>query len=262
MDLFAGGCNLSVNVDAKKILANDTNEKMIQIYQYFKENPSHEVIKKLEQLVQNYGLSNSSRYGFERYDTTSMLGVAKYNKKGFEKLRSDYNADKSPLMLFMLIIFSFNNQIRFNPLGDFNSSVNKRDFNDKIKKNLQKFIDKLKSIDISLSAFDYKNVEILSDSFVYLDPPYLISKATYNEKNAWDEKQERELLEYIDALDAKGIKFALSNVFQSKSKKNHLLIEWSERYRVHKLSYSYHNCNYQNKNKNLETTDEVLITNY
>ncbi len=52
------------------------------------------------------------------------------------------------------------------------------------------------------------------------------------------------LLNYMDSLDLNGIKFALSNVFENKGRKNELLLEWSKRYNVHNLKHTYHNCNY------------------
>ena len=38
VDLFAGGCNVSVNVKAKSILANDINKQIVDLYQHFKNN--------------------------------------------------------------------------------------------------------------------------------------------------------------------------------------------------------------------------------
>ena len=57
-------------------------------------------------------------------------------------------------------------------------------------------------------------------SFFYADPPYLITCATYNEQAGWTENDEKDLLNYLEALDKKGIRFALSNVLESKGKKN------------------------------------------
>ena len=72
---------------------------------------------------------------------------------------------------------------------------------------------------------------------------------------------EEDLLKLLDELDTKKIKFALSNVLYSKGKTNDLLIEWSKKYTVHHLDYTYQNCNYHTKDKT-NKSDEVLITNY
>ena len=100
------------------------------------------------------------------------------------------------------------------------------------------------------------------NDFVYCDPPYLVTCASYNEQDGWNETKERELLELLDNLNARGIKFALSNVLENKGKTNEILKVWAEKYNVHYLNYSYGNCNYHAKDKSENSTVEVLITNY
>ena len=114
----------------------------------------------------------------------------------------------------------------------------------------------------AFSSKYYSEVEVDKNCFVYLDPPYLASQAVYSENGEWNQDKEQKLLDYMDALDAKGIAFALSNVFENKGKKNALLIAWSAKYTVHYLCHAYHNCNYHAKNKSKSATVEVLITNY
>ncbi|MBR2506575.1 MAG: DNA adenine methylase, partial [Bacilli bacterium] len=101
--------------------------------------------------------------------------------------------------------------------------------------------------------------------FVYVDPPYLITCATYNEQGGWDEAAEKDLLAFLDELHSKHIRFALSNVLRSKGKENRLLIEWLEKntgkYTAIPLNYSYSNSNYQTKDKT-SVSEEVLIINY
>ncbi|WP_306306929.1 DNA adenine methylase [Helicobacter cinaedi] len=36
--------------------------------------------------------------------------------------------------------------------------------------------------------------KINENDFVYIDPPYLITCATYNENGGWDEQDEKDLL--------------------------------------------------------------------
>ena len=165
-------------------------------------------------------------------------------------------------------IFSFNNQIRFNSKGKFNLPVGKRDFNSKMREKFNNFIDRIKSSDYTFICDDYKNIDVEKfgkDTFVYADPPYLITCATYNEQGAWNEEKEKDLLAYLDVLDKKGIRFALSNVLETKGQENKILKSWlnnnKNRYNVIHLDRDYSNCNYQLKNKNGKS-DEVLITNY
>lgn len=262
VDLFAGGCNVAVNADAKRIIANDINTDIINLYEFFKASDANKLVEQIDAIIDSYGLSNTSKYGYDKYKTNSSKGVGAYNKKAYEKLRADYNKNPNPLMFYTTLVFAFNNQIRFNSKGEFNTPVNKRDFNKNMRKNLELFIDRLNNLNISFSSKDFKDISVSKDSFVYIDPPYLATLAAYNENGGWGEAKEQELLDYMDALDAKGVKFALSNVFENKGNKNTFLLEWSKKYNVHHLNYTYHNCNYQAKNKEADSTKEILITNY
>src|SRR5699024_8042860 len=167
------------------------------------------------------------------------------------------------LAFYLLTVYGFNNQIRFNKKGHFNIPVGKRDFNDKIKTNLEKFINIIKEKNIDFVCADFREVELemSKGDFLYADPPYLISTATYNEQNGWTEKEENDLLRLLDSLSVKGVKFALSNVMEHKGKENSILKKWAENYNIHDLNYNYRNSNYQIKEKTSKTS-EVLITNY
>ena len=172
------------------------------------------------------------------------------------------------MMLYVIIVYAFNNQIRFNSKGEFNLPVGKRDFNQKMKEKLSSFIDRIKSQNCIFSCKDFRefNISTLTNNdFVYVDPPYLITCATYNEQGGWDEQCEKDLLAFLDKLSENKIRFALSNVLRSKGKQNDILIAWIEKnkdkYNAIHLNYSYSNSNYQTKDKTSET-EEVLIINY
>lgn len=92
----------------------------------------------------------------------------------------------------------------------------------------------------------------------YFDPPYLITNAPYNSN--WTIDNEKDLLNLLDDLNDKGIKFVLSNVILSNGKENSLLKEWSKKYTTLILKRQYRNANYQKKN--ITDTIEVLIKNY
>ena len=165
-------------------------------------------------------------------------------------------------------MYSFNNQIRFNRDGKFNLPVGKRDFNKKMENKLTAFLDALQAQNAAFSCLDFSDFDLSAlteRDFVYLDPPYLITCATYNEQDGWNPDKERQLLTFMEELSDRKIRFALSNVLESKGKENAILTEWlarhSDRYTVHQLAYSYANSNYHKKDKS-DSTREVLITNY
>ena len=272
VDLFCGGANVGVNVKSNKTILNDTNDNLTLLFSMFK-NLGDDFLPLVDEIIEKYQLSQSSKYGYDYYNCDSNTGLAPYNKDKFLKLRDDFNNSKDIgyyhyAMLYTLILYSFNNQIRFNSNGHFNLPVGKRDYNEKMKQKLQKFIDRLKGKDYKFSNLDFRDFDISTlntNSFVYADPPYLITCATYNEQGGWNETDERDLLDFLNDLHRNNIKFALSNVLRSKGKENSILIDWTQRnsdkYKVINLNYSYNNSNYQTKNKN-EITEEVLIINY
>ena len=261
VDLFTGGGNIAVNVKANKIVANDCEENIIGIYQTFQKYDNvDELIGQIEEIIKTYGLTID-------------------NMEAYNKFRNDYNSlktsqgDYSPLssyniniLLYVLICYSFNHQYRFNSKGEFNMPFGKErsQWNENMKNNLINFHRQIKEKDIVFLNKDFRQLKVDKlgiNDFVYCDPPYLITCATYNEKDGWNQECEEDLLKLLDELNTKKIKFALSNVLYSKGKTNDLLIEWSKKYNVHHLDYTYQNCNYHTKDKT-NKSDEVLITNY
>lgn len=97
------------------------------------------------------------------------------------------------------------------------------------------------------------------NDFVYCDPPYLNSIATYNEQNGWTEKDENDLRIMLDKRSQQNRKWALSNNIAV----NTTLADWANEqgYRIHYVSNSYSNSNYHKKGR-LNKDIEVLITNY
>lgn len=249
VDLFGGGFNVGINIEAKQIICNDLETVVIDLFKELKSLSSEEALKILKDTIEKYGLS-------------------KTNEEGFKKIREDYNkGNRSWNMFYAMLTHAFNYQIRFNKQGEYNMPFgrNRSSFNPNLEKNFIKFIDKLGEINVTFFNSDFNKIKIDmlgKDDFVYCDPPYLVTCASYNEQDGWNETKERELLELLDNLNARGIKFALSNVLENKGKTNEILKVWAEKYNVHYLNYSYGNCNYHAKDKSENSTVEVLITNY
>lgn len=273
VDLFCGGCNVGINTKCNQAIYNDIDRNLLYIYQTFKILGKEAIIEWIYKIIDKYNLSLVSKYGYEYYNCESSKGLGDYNRDKFLKLRDDFNhhTDKSHyyyILLYVLIVYAFNNQIRFNANGEFNLPVGKRDFNKKMEKKLSAFIDKIEKQDCSFTCMDFREFDITDltvNDFVYVDPPYLITCATYNEQGGWSETDEKDLLRFLDNLNENGIRFALSNVLRSKGKENSILISWlnqnADRYRTINLNYSYSNSNYQTKDKT-SNSEEVLIINY
>ena len=251
VDLFAGGLNVGINIDANTIYANDQIKYLIDLYKYFQTSNTIELLSSIKNRIAEYKLTQ-------------------INQEGYLALRKEYNNTGKSLDLFVLTCYSFNHQIRFNSKHQFNTPFGKErsSFNSSIESNLLRFCDALQNKNIILSSDDFLNFNfdnLQSGDFVYCDPPYLITTGSYNDGKRgfkdWTLKEELELLSLLDSLHDKGIFFALSNVFKHKGLCNDTLIEWSKKYNLKFVDKNYSNCNYHLKNKNTNTI-EVLITNY
>ena len=246
IDLFGGSGNISANVKANKIVYNDIEKHIYELLVYLKDNPPKFILDKIYNIIDDYKLS-------------------KYNKEGYLELRDSYNKsdDKDVITFYVLTCYSFNHQIRFNSKGKYNVPFGNRAFNNNIEENLLNFTKRLRDINIQFTNCnfeEYNNEVFYKDDFVYCDPPYLITTASYNENGGWSEESEIKLYSFLDKINKEGIRFGLSNVFESNGKENKILKNWADGYNIYYLDSSYHNCNYHRKNKSKDI--EVYICNY
>lgn len=254
LDLFGGGFNVGININANKIIYNDNITQLKNLLEYFYINDFYSIEKKINELISNYNLS-------------------KINVNGYNNLRDFYNNSNNikdkDIVLFTLICFSFNHLIRFNSELKFNTPFgkNRSSYNDNIKRNLHEFISAMKKKDISFFNEDFRFFEKFKFSkkdFIYCDPPYLITTASYNDGkrgfSGWGIEDEKKLLNMLDEWNKKGLKFALSNVFYANNNENRILIDWAKKYKVIYINQNYNNSNYRRKNK--DDVVEVLIINY
>ena len=224
VDLFCGGCNVGINVEANKIFFNDNLIYLVEMYKEFQEKSLDEVIWHIEERIDDFQLSDE-------------------NEIGYKELRNLYNQEKNPLDLFVLLAFSFNHQIRFNNSHEFNNPFGRErsSFNSAMRQNLVEFVIGIKEKDVRFSNENFTDFDFSdfgNNDFVYCDPPYLISCGTYNDGkrgfNGWSAKEEMQLLTLLDNLDEQNIKFALSNVLEHKGNENSILKNCNEK-RIYKL---------------------------
>lgn len=251
VDLFAGGLNVGINVQADTIYANDQITYLIELYQFFQDTPIESLLTSIKERIAQFHLSQT-------------------NAEGYLALRSEYNQSKSLLDLFVLTCYSFNHQIRFNSKHEFNTPFGKErsSFNDSIERNLIRFCTALRKKNIILSTGDFREFDfsrLSKGDVVYCDPPYLITTGSYNDGKRgfkdWTKAEDADLLALLEKLHGQGILFALSNVFAHKGQTNDALIQWSKHYNVLYIDKTYSNCSYHFKDRGTKTV-EVLITNY
>lgn len=211
-------------------------------------------------------------------EVISKWNLSKNNKVEFLKLREYYNDNldilsnrEKAVILYCLLTHAFNYQIAFNSKGEYNmpSGAGRSYFSPQLKNKLIDYIARKNEINIVFQNNDFCDMDInnfptAKNTFIYADPPYLITTGAYERDYfcKWSEEYEIKLLDFLDKLNDKGYRFALSNVLEHKGKSNNLLKDWSKKYITHFLNKDYKNCNYQTKDKSANSSVEVLITNY
>ena len=264
---FVGGGTVFLNMEAKKYFLNDIDKHLVNIHKLLISNVKNpeKFFKDVEKIVNKYKLSYSYKADIvpgslkKEFKKTY---YARFNKKGYEKLRVCVNKNKKndPFILYILLIYGFNRMLRFNGGGKFNLPVGNVDFNKNVVNALNNYFDFIQDKKIKFTSKDFRKFfdknEYSKNDFVYFDPPYLITASEYNK--FWDNRSESALLCLIDELNKKSVKFALSNVTHYNGSKNNLLTNWMKKYKVHKIESNY--INYHNNKK--KKIKEVLIVNY
>lgn len=268
-DVFCGGGSVSLNVKANKYHLNDLDNNIIKLHEFLINcsKDINETIDIFYDLIESYGLSLSEK-GLnkellslkKKYKKTYF---SRYNKKGYLKLRKDYNQDKSKTeLLYLLLVYGFNHMIRFNNNGEFNLPVGNVDWNKNVTRSLLNYSLWANNHNIVFSSgmdFDkYVNLTIPKENdFYYFDPPYLITCSDYNK--LWNIGEEKRLYYLLDKLNDMNVKWGLSNMVFHKGRKNDYLLSWSKKYNVHIIQ-----SNYISRFDNTIKKDsmEVFITNY
>ena len=108
----------------------------------------------------------------------------------------DKDSDEANLLLYLLLVYGFNNDLRFNSDGDYNLPCGKTDLNKNNISKIEKFIERAQKSEYIFMCGDFRNKNIqkivLNADFVYMDPPYLITDAVYNESDGWNSKKEKQ----------------------------------------------------------------------
>ena len=219
IDLMGGGFNVGINAsNFISYIYNDINFIVKDLLEMFKYTPTEYVLKRIDEIIKKYSLS---KHGQEEY--------INYRKEYNEKLQ--YTKDKY-IYLYTLILYGFQQQIRFNSKYEFNNPIGESGYSDSIKEKIVSFSSMLKKINVSFQSKDFSEYSKLIDSncLVYIDPPYLITLGSYNDGkrgfNGWNEKEEQRLISFLNEIKIKGCKILLSNILNYKGKENIYLKNW------------------------------------
>lgn len=258
-DLFGGSGVVSLNVKANKYVLNELDTYIYNLYLTLKDYNPNEIVEHINNRIIEYDLPTKS---------TNSVSTSKeereHYKANYMRFRSNYNTDKNPLDLFVLMNYCLSQTMRFNQKGDFNMPFgNNRFIEEKHKQYYMDFHEMVNNRNVTVSNRSFEDFDIYmfqENDFVYLDPPYTGTTATYNENGKWNEEKDVKLMRCCEELSKKGIKFAMSNAFENKEVKNNVLIDWCVNNKLN--VYTFDKFSYHAYGRGDATTKEVLITNY
>lgn len=264
---FVGGGSVFMNIDAGGYLLNDIDSNVISIHKMLCSYKGHkdDFFNLFYSIIENYNLSLSYKGNTvpekikKEFPKTYF---AKYNKVAYNTMKKDYNeSDRSDVvMLYALLIYGFNRMLRFNKKGDFNLPVGNVDFNKNTYDSLIDYFNMLEKKHLQWSCMDFndflRSIQFENEDLVYLDPPYLITYSEYNK--LWNVETEQTLLNLLNELNERHIKFAISNVTHYKGKVNEIFLHWAERYNIYPIKSNYISFN----DNTIKKFNEVLVTNF
>lgn len=220
IDAFGGGFNVGINIRSESVVYNEYNHFVKELIESFWQYDTFSYIVYMKKMIRRFELEPGRKDAY--------LNVRDY----YNSLPED---KRDPRLLLVVILYSFQQQIRFNSNHGFNNPVGMRWFNDNLLEKLISFSRRIKKLNVCFSCADYTDTFRYVDdghTFVYLDPPYMLTNGSYNDGKrgfkGWDVSQEAALFEFLDKLNHEGSRFMLSYVLEHKGKVNQNLVNWTQ----------------------------------
>lgn len=213
IDAFGGGFNVGVNMESRQVVYNDINCFLQQMIESFRTCDTYNYLLFIDKTSKKWGLTKGASDNYLR-------ARARYNSQPL--------ANRDPRFLYTIILYGYQQQMRFNSSHDFNNPVGMRWFNDKIMEKMISFSRVLKEKTVSFRCNNflesYAHADLDKKCFVYLDPPYRMTTGVYNDGKrgfeGWTCSHEEKLIDLLGKLNEKKIRFILSYVFEHKNKAN------------------------------------------
>lgn len=205
---FIGGgavlLDILTHYQPEQVLINDINQELINTYKQVQTNISDliDLLDNMQNKYWNYDNDNRKIYYYQQRDM-------------FNSSLNFQNIEQAARFIF-LNKTCFNGLYRVNSKGFYNVPMGvykKPVICD--KDNLMQISHLLKNTIIQCNTYNQCLDFIDSNTFVYLDPPYrpLTQTAAFTayDKNGFDDKEQKNLKEFVDLINQKGAKFLESN---------------------------------------------------
>ena len=261
-DVFCGGLDVSLNVKANNIYANDKHEDLIWLYNEIINYNSNTLGDELYQLDQKYFPMNEYQGKAIRtyYSIDKEIYYKLMEKKKIEyyNLRDEFNNGNYDFKILLLLILNSVGLVEYRVVNKYVTyTCGLLRIHKTISKTINEFQQKIKNINFTTNDFRYLyNINFQENDFIYLDPPYI---GTSQYKTKWTGKDEQDLYKLLDYLHSKNIKFALSNFADGINHTNEYLAKWCGKYNTYYLNDNHEKLEGISKQGKRQ---EVLITNY
>ena len=238
---FVGGGALFFYLQPKKAIINDFNKDLINTYITIQND-----VESLIQHLSTYKNDSESYYKIRELDRTPL----------FHRMSATEKASR----LIYLNKTCYNGLFRVNSMGEFNSPFGSyKSPNIVNEPTLRAIHNYFQNADLTFLSGDFEAAVkgLKKGTFVYFDPPYDPVSASSNFTGytnlGFGKQEQRRLKEVCDELNAKGIKFLLSNSATD------FILDLYKEYNIEKISAKrVINSNANNRGN----VDEVLIRNY
>lgn len=197
---FVGGGAVLFDLQPKRAIVNDINSDLILVYTVIRDN-----VEALIELLETYPNEEGFYYELRNIDR---------EQEKYDKLSE---IEKAARVIF-LNKTCYNGLYRVNNAGEFNSPFGKYKNPNIVNAPVLRAVSAyFNSSEITFSTADFELVleQVRRGTFVYLDPPYDpvsdTSSFTGYSKGGFSREQQIQLRECCDRLNARGVKFMLSN---------------------------------------------------
>lgn len=253
IECFLGSGIVLINVlknnkylNYKKFFVNDINSNIINFYKLLKTTPE-KLIDEICVLI-------------EKYNKLDILEKENYYYIVREQFNVENNINKKSAMFYFLMKTGFNGVYRENKSGNFNVPFGRKEkviIDCNYLYCLSELIQPVEFYNLDYQEFltEMKNKDLLKNSFMYFDPPYIPEDLSVSKKQELYTKDQFDHIKFFDYINNLKCKYVMISMSDSK---NADLVYWKNNYKKNKMKDILRTIN----PKKLFPSKEVAFTSY